>query len=62
MFRRTLQRGTGTGTADDLHDNVLNVCVPPMWLASAGLKGVRPSPVGTRHRVATKRNRSDRTP
>ena len=38
LFSTTLLRGTGTGTADDLHDNVLNVCVPPMWLASAGLK------------------------
>jgi len=31
LFSTTLLRGTGTGTADDLHDNVLNVCVPPMW-------------------------------
>ena len=50
----------GTGAVDDLHANVVNVCVPPMWNGQAGSgKAVRPSPVGTRNRVATKRNRDD---
>ena len=49
----------GTGVADGLHDNVVNVCVPPMWSGNAGSGRAKQSPVGTRARVSVKRNRDD---
>jgi acetoin utilization deacetylase AcuC-like enzyme len=52
----------GTGASDDLHHNIVNVCVPPMWSGTAGGgggKSIRSSAVGTRARVSTKRNRDD---
>ena len=54
----------GTGVVDDLHHNIVNVCVPPMWTGVAGGsagggKTIRASPVGTRARVSVKRNRDD---
>ncbi len=49
----------GTGTRDDLHHNIVNVCVPPMWIgAGAGGRG-SVSASGGRARSAPKKNRDD---
>ena len=42
-----------------MHNNIVNVAVPPMWTGMSGAKNIRASPVGTRARVSVKRNRDD---
>ena len=49
----------GTGVQDDLHHNIVNVCVPPMWTGAGGGGRGRVSASGGRERSAPKKNRDD---
>jgi acetoin utilization deacetylase AcuC-like enzyme len=49
----------GTGVQDDLHHNIVNVCVPPMWTGAGGGGRGSVSASGGRVRSAPKKNRDD---
>ena len=44
----------GTGIQDDLHHNIVNVCVPPMWTGAGGGGRGSVSASGSRVRSAPK--------